>query len=60
MNTIPLEHSHYYLNTLIETSSDAIAIINALGEVEYWNSQAEQIYGIPLSAIKKKKISTFF
>lgn len=60
MNTIPIEHSHYYLNTLIETSSDAIAIINALGEVEYWNSQAEQIYGIPLSAIKKKKISTFF
>lgn len=60
MNTIPIEHSNYYLNTLIETSSDAIAIINALGEVEYWNSQAEQIYGIPLLAIKKKKISTFF
>ncbi len=60
MNDIPIEYSNYYLNTLIETSSDAIAIINALGEVEYWNSQAEQIYGIPLAAIKKKKISTFF
>ncbi|WP_342512050.1 sigma 54-interacting transcriptional regulator [Sporosarcina sp. FSL K6-1522] len=55
-----LEHSLYYLNALIETSSDAIVIINALGEVEYWNSQAERIYGIPLSSIKKKDISNFF
>ncbi|MEK5038099.1 sigma-54 interaction domain-containing protein [Sporosarcina sp. FSL K6-3457] len=60
MKNMPLEHSRYYLNTLIETSSDAIAIINVLGEVEYWNSQAEQTYGIPLSAIKTKKISAFF
>ncbi|MDV6378444.1 sigma 54-interacting transcriptional regulator [Sporosarcina sp. GW1-11] len=60
MKNIPHEHSRYYLNTLIETSSDAIIIINTSEEVEYWNSQAEQIYGITLSAIKMKKISTFF
>lgn len=60
MDKISIEHSLQYLNTLIETSSDAITIINASGEVEYWSSQAEQMYGIPLKDIKKKKISTFF
>ena len=60
MDKISIEHSLQYLNTLIETSSDAITIINASGEVEYWSSQAEQMYGIPLKDIKKKKISIFF
>ncbi|MBE1553942.1 sigma-54 interaction domain-containing protein [Sporosarcina limicola] len=55
-----IEYSLYYLNTLIETSSDAITIVNALGEVEYWSTQAEKMYGIPLAAIKKNKISSFF
>ncbi|MBY0121788.1 sigma-54-dependent Fis family transcriptional regulator [Bacillus sp. S/N-304-OC-R1] len=53
-------HSLYYLNTLIETSSDAITIINTAGEVQYWSSQAEKMYGISLQEIKNKKISHFF
>ncbi|WP_052245770.1 sigma-54-dependent Fis family transcriptional regulator [Sporosarcina sp. ZBG7A] len=56
----PSKHLFHYLNTLIETSSDAIIIINTLGEVEYWNSQAEQMYGIPLTTIRNKKIINFF
>ena len=60
INTMSIRHSLYYLNTLIETSSDAITIINTLGEVEYWSSQAEKMYGIPLKDIKNKKISKFF
>ncbi|MGE6257077.1 sigma-54 interaction domain-containing protein [Heyndrickxia sporothermodurans] len=55
-----MEHALYYLQTLTETSSEAIAIINAAEEVQYWNTQAEQIYGIPLREIKGKKISQFF
>ncbi|GHH99674.1 sigma-54 interaction domain-containing protein [Neobacillus kokaensis] len=60
MTTHSLKHSYYYLKTLIETSSDAITIINSSGEVEYWNTQAEEIYGIPLEEIKHNKISKFF
>ncbi|WP_025785888.1 sigma-54-dependent Fis family transcriptional regulator [Sporosarcina sp. D27] len=56
----PSKHLFHYLNTLIETSSDAIIIINTLGEVEYWNSQAEQIYDIPFTTIRNKKIINFF
>ncbi|WNS75141.1 sigma 54-interacting transcriptional regulator [Bacillus sp. DTU_2020_1000418_1_SI_GHA_SEK_038] len=54
------DFSFNYLNALMETSSDAITIINALGEVQYWSAQAEQIYGVPLKDIKQKKISQFF
>ncbi|WP_432807546.1 sigma-54 interaction domain-containing protein [Pseudobacillus badius] len=60
MSAMPVEHSIFYLKTLIETSSDAITIINAQGEVEYWSSQAEIIYGISAKEIKKKRISDFF
>lgn len=60
MNNRSFEHSLYYLRTLIETSSDAIVIINSAEEVEYWNPQAEEIYGILLDEIKQKKISKFF
>ncbi|WP_340084428.1 sigma 54-interacting transcriptional regulator [Siminovitchia sp. FSL H7-0308] len=54
------KHSHYFLQTLIQTSADAITIINASGEVQYWNPQAEKIYGIPLRDIEHRKISKFF
>lgn len=60
MSKISMEHAVYYLQTLTETSSDAITIINTSEEVQFWNSQAEQIYGIPLKDIKGKKISQFF
>ncbi len=60
MINIPTKHLFHYLDTLIETSSDAIIIINKLGEVEYWNSQAEQMYDIPLESIRMKKITNFF
>ncbi|MGE8203858.1 sigma-54 interaction domain-containing protein [Heyndrickxia sp. NPDC080065] len=60
MNEISMEHALYYLQTLTETSSDAIAIINSSEEIQFWNTPAEQIYGIPFSEIKGKKISQFF
>ncbi|MEC0546555.1 sigma 54-interacting transcriptional regulator [Bacillus inaquosorum] len=60
MKDISNEHLLYYLNTLIETSSDAITIINSSGKVVYWNSHAQEMYGIPLEDIKNKKISDFF
>ncbi|MDI2587903.1 sigma 54-interacting transcriptional regulator [Psychrobacillus sp. NEAU-3TGS] len=60
MNRTSLEHALHYLNTLIETSSDAIIIINVLGVVEYWSTKAEEMYGIPVERIQNKKISTFF
>lgn len=55
-----IEHAIYYLQTLTETSSNAISIVNLLGEVQYWNSKAEEIYGIQLKEIEGKKISGFF
>ncbi|MFY2253454.1 sigma-54 interaction domain-containing protein [Priestia megaterium] len=60
MDNISIKNSHYYLKTLIETSSDAITIINSSEEVEFWSSQSEEIYGISHKDIKKKKISNFF
>lgn len=51
---------HHYLRTLLETSSDAIAIINREKRVEFWNSHAEQIYGIKKEDIIGKKIIEFF
>lgn len=51
---------YYYLNTLLDTSSDAIAIINANKEVKFWNAHAEQIYGISKETIVGKNIETFF
>lgn len=60
MNRTSIEHALHYLNTLIETSSDAIIIINVLGVVEYWSTKAEEMYGIPVERIQNKKISTFF
>ncbi|GGA22391.1 sigma-54 interaction domain-containing protein [Psychrobacillus lasiicapitis] len=60
MNRTSNEHALHYLNTLIETSSDAIIIINKLGVVEFWSTKAEEMYGIPVERIQNKKISTFF
>ncbi|WP_074011124.1 sigma-54 interaction domain-containing protein [Numidum massiliense] len=60
MNDIPKDLTGCYLQTLIETSSEAITIINASGDVQYWNSIAEQMYGIPLKDIKGQKINQFF
>lgn len=60
MEDISMEHSVYYLKTLIETSAEAITIVNAKAEVEYWSSQAEKVYSIPLKDIKNEKISKFF
>ncbi|MEK5520274.1 MULTISPECIES: sigma-54 interaction domain-containing protein [Heyndrickxia] len=54
------EHAMFYLQTLTETSSNAIAIINASEEVQFWNTHAEHIYGIPLNKIQGEKISHFF
>lgn len=51
---------YHYLCTLLETSSDAIAIINSQKEVVFWNSHAEQIYGIPKENITGKNIEQFF
>ncbi len=60
MNEMPLQHALFYLNSLIETSADAIVMVNASGEVMYWSPTAEDMYGIPLSEIENKKISDFF
>lgn len=51
---------YHYLRALLETSSDAIAIINPENEVEFWNSHAEQIYGLAKSEIAGKNIEQFF
>lgn len=54
------KNAFYYLQSLIETSSEAITIIDAAGRVEFWNTFAEQIYGIPHTDITGKKINDFF
>lgn len=50
----------FYLEALLETTSEAISIVNAKGEVQYWNSQAEQLYGISKEKIIGEKINKFF
>lgn len=49
-----------YLEALLETTSEAISIVNNQGEVQYWNSQAEKLYGIPKENIIGEKINEFF
>ncbi|MDQ0269148.1 sigma-54 interaction domain-containing protein [Cytobacillus purgationiresistens] len=60
MNLPSGKHALLYLQTLIETSSDGITIIDASGQVQYWNSHAERIYGIPFKKIKGNYINDFF
>jgi PAS domain S-box-containing protein len=51
---------YHYLHTLLETSSDAVAIINREKKVEFWNAQAESVYGIAKEAIIGREIEDFF
>jgi len=51
---------YHYLYTLLETSSDAIAVINSSKEVEFWNAHAEQFYNISKKEIVGKNIEDFF
>lgn len=60
MDQHSLDHARYYLQTLTETSSDAITIINKDGIVQFWNSQAQHIYGITYEEIIGQKITRFF
>lgn len=60
MVDISLEHARHYLQTLTETSSDGITIINKAGLVQFWNSQAQRIYGITQEEIIGQKITRFF
>ena len=54
------EQTIYYLKALLETSRDAIAIINREGEVLFWNKGAELTYNIRHDEIVGKKIKHFF
>lgn len=60
MNLPTGKNALLYLKTLIETSSDGISIIDSTGKVQFWNSTAEKIYGIPYSDIRDQHISHFF
>ena len=59
MNT-KLGDAIYYLTALLETSSDAIAIVSSKKEVMFWNTHAERIYGISKDEIIGKNIEDFF
>ncbi|MGK7376892.1 sigma-54 interaction domain-containing protein [Planococcus sp. 1R117A] len=50
----------FYLKALLSISSEAVSIVNAAGEVQYWSRQAEKLYGIPISEILGQKINDFF
>ncbi|MFS8580780.1 MAG: PAS domain-containing protein, partial [Novibacillus thermophilus] len=54
------EQTIYYLKALLETSRDAIAVINREGEVLFWNKGAERTYNIRHDEIVGKKIKHFF
>lgn len=60
MHITSIPASVHYLNTLIDTSSNAISIIDASGQVIYWSPKAEEIYNIPPVDIIGQKISLFF
>ena len=53
------EQSIFYLQTLLETSSDTIAVINREGKVIFWNKVAQRAYNIPQYEIIEKKLSIF-
>ncbi|MFC7365173.1 MULTISPECIES: sigma-54 interaction domain-containing protein [Bhargavaea] len=57
---MPDQHHLFYLQTILETSNDAISIINSDGVVEFWNEHAENLYGIPSEKILGKKMNEFF
>lgn len=54
------EQTIFYLQTLLEMSNDAVAVINQHGEVLFWNKGAEQTYNIQHDEIVGKKIYKFF
>ncbi len=49
------EQSIFNLQTLLETSSDNIAVINREGKVIFWNKVAQRAYNIPQYEIIEKK-----
>lgn len=55
-----LSRERFYLEAVLETSNDAVSIINADGVVEFWNEHAETLYGIPSGQIVGKKMNAFF
>lgn len=54
------KNGQYYLEALLETTSEAISIVNEEGEVQYWNDKAESLYGISKEKIVGEKINKFF
>lgn len=60
MSERALSRELFYLQAVLETSNDAISIINTDGVVEFWNEHAETLYGIPSEQIIGKKMNAFF
>jgi PAS domain S-box-containing protein len=50
----------YFLNSLLDSVSEAVTGVDKNGVVIYWNSAAEQMYGIPKEQIIGRKIGEFF
>ncbi len=55
MSMIPNE----LLQTILNTVSEAVTIVDADGVVRYWNQAAEELYDIPADAILGRHISDF-
>ncbi len=57
---ILLQEMQAFLECLLQTTNDAVSIIDKEGNVIYWNSAAEKTYGIDSKEIIGKKIGDFF
>ncbi|WP_051286817.1 sigma-54-dependent Fis family transcriptional regulator [Paenibacillus taiwanensis] len=53
-------HVNALLQRLLDTTNDAVTIVDTDGIVQYWNRVSEETYGIPRSEIVGRRIGDFF
>ena len=52
-----LEHSEERFRSVVETAIDAIVTVDSRGEIIFWNSPAEQMFGYPANEILGKPVA---
>ena len=55
-----LQEAKYVLENLLDSSADAIGVVDAKGRFTRWNKTAEEIFGYSAAEIKEKHFSELY
>lgn len=55
-----LQEAKYVLENLLDSSADAIGVVDAKGRITRWNAASEEIFGYSMAELKEKHFSELY